>query len=359
MSRSHRISLGAMGAGAVGLVVAGLLAQHSAALGQRWATAPGAFVPVVVALGVLALAAVTPVAWLVKRAPIVFGIAVLVTCLPLLGQGTRGVHRWLSIGPLSAQPAELLKVALVLALAWTLGRATDERGPRQLAALAAIVAAALVPALLSPDLGTALVLALIAGTVAAHETFTPGARAMAAGAMVLGIPTFLRFGLRRYQESRLLAFLVPDPLGASYQSDHAVRLVATGSSWGRGLGSWAGAEAYPLSQASSDFVLAVWAHETGFAGLAAVVACLAVVVGAMLRIAGSARSPDARRVALGLAALLFWQAVINVAMVLGLLPVVGVPLPFVSRGGTSLVVCAIALGLAWSVAREQGPATDG
>lgn len=339
-----------LGLSCLGLLLAGLTAQRSAAPGGSPALAGLAALPLLV------LAARPPLQAVVRRAPALFGLGLLATCLPFLQYGVRGTHRWLYLGRYSVQPVEFLKVALVLVLAWGLGRSEQPRGPREAALLGGLVGAALLPVLLSPDLGTALVLALVAATMLALERFTPGARALAALVVVVGGPLFARFGLRPYQKARVAHFLAgDDPLGAGYQGEQALRLVASGGPLGEGLGSWAGLEAHPLPEASSDFILAVWGHETGFLGVAALLCGLALVVGLLLRVAAAASTPAARRVATGVAALLFWQSTLNVSMVLGLLPVVGVPLPLISRGGSALAAFALALGLGWAATRDEPP----
>ena len=348
MTRAKQINVAAIVAAAITLVIAGLLTQHSVSVGVHRSTTHA--LPYVAAGLAFAIAAFVPVDGLVRYAPLSYGVTLFATCLPL--DLSHGVHRRLTIGRFGFQPSEPLKLTLVLMIAWALGRQA-KRGTRELAAILLIVAGAMVPVLASPDLGTAILLVLFGATMMANEAFTARARAFAVALVVVAVPSFLRFGLRDYQRARLQGFLGHDPLGAGYQSAHAIRLVATGSFWGRGFGAWAGTEPRPLPEASSDFAFAVWAHEMGFVGVVAMVLVFGVLVAALVRASARARTETSRRVGLGVAGLVFWQAATNIAMVLGLVPVVGVPLPLVSHGGSSLVAVAFALGLGVSVLRER------
>jgi len=347
MSPTKKALAGAIVATTITLVVAGLLAQRSVALGTHTALHA---LPYVVAALAFTCGAFVPLERLVRFAPLGYGITLLATCLPL--DLSHGVHRRLTFGRFGFQPSEPLKVTLVLMVAWALGR-QEKRGTRELAALFLVLAGAMVPVLASPDLGTALLLASCGAVMMGHEGFSARARAFALTLVLVVVPTFLRFGLKDYQRARLLGFLGHDPLGAGYQSAHAIRLVATGSFWGHGLGTWAGTEARPLPEASSDFVFAVWAHEMGFVGVVAMVLTFGGLVAALVRASALAHTQAGKRVALGIAALVFSQAAMNVAMVLGLVPVVGIPLPLVSHGGSSLVTMAFALGLGVAVLRED------
>jgi rod shape determining protein RodA len=140
-------------------------------------------------------------------------------------------------------------------------------------------------------------------------------------------------------------------LTTGYQSDQALRLVGAGRLFG---GSpFAGSEPYPIAEAQGDFAFAVWTHEHGFAGTALVLGLYLALVLAALQIAAGARDQVGARVAVGVAALFFWQAAINAGMVMGLLPVVGITLPLVSYGGSSVITCLVGVGLLVNVARKS------
>ena len=286
-----------------------------------------------------------------RRAPLIHGALILATIATFAASGVHDAHRWLHLGRLNVQPSEPLKLGLVLALASCFSRPAEGPRPlRDLALPAGLLACTLIPVLLQPDLGTAVVLALIAASALALERFSRGARAaLAIGA--IGSLATVWLTLHDYQRARLAAFVHgADPLTTGYQSDHALRLVGAGRLLG--ASSFAGSEPYPLPEAHGDFAFAVWAHEHGFAGTALVLGLYLALVLAALRIAAGARDRFEARVAVGVAALFFWQAAINAGMVMGLLPVVGVTLPLISYGGSSAFTCLVGVGLLASVARR-------
>ena len=287
-----------------------------------------------------------------RRALLLHGGLLLATLATFGAAELHGARRWLHLGPLAVQPSEPLKLGLIVALATCFMR-PGTRAFRDLRVPAGIVACSLIPVLMQPDLGTTLVLALVAASMLGAERLSRGVKvALAIGAPV-GLLAFQAFGLRAYQRARLEAFLGDDVTGVGYQSAHALRVLGAGGLFGRGAGSFASAEPYPLPEAHGDFVLSVWGHERGFAGVVLVLGLHLAIVLAALVIAARATDGFRARVALGVGALFFWQTALNAGMALGLLPVIGVPLPLVSYGGSSAVTCLVALGLLARVARHD------
>jgi rod shape determining protein RodA len=286
-----------------------------------------------------------------RPALLLHGAVILATIAALFsGKDVRGSARWVQVAHEHAQPSELLALSLVLALATCFrGLPAGARTVRELAAPAVIVACTVIPVMAQPDGGTAMILALVAASLLAMERLSLGAKVTTAAVAVLGPPALWAFVLLRYQKARVLSFLAGgDVAGANYQSAHAQWLIGSGRAFGGG--SFAGAEPYPLSDAHSDFILAVWAHERGFAGTLLLLGLYLVLVLAALRIAAGARDRFEALVATGVAAWLFWKVALNAGMALGLLPVVGVPLPLVSYGGSSAVASLIGVGLLVGVA---------
>ncbi|NJP88514.1 rod shape-determining protein RodA [Nonomuraea sp. FMUSA5-5] len=280
----------------------------------------------------------------------------LAAVLTPLGRTANGAQSWLSLGGLDLQPSEPAKVALVLMLAVLLGdRADGRRGPRVLPAL---VAAALPLGLImaQPDLGTAMIMVVTAGGMLVVAGVRRRVLLLLAGAGVGAAAAAWFLGLLRpHQVQRLLTFADPmaDPQGAGYNAAQALVTVGSGGLFGRGLfrGEQTGGRFVP--EQHTDFVFTIAGEELGFAGAALILVLLWAVLRRALRIAGESLTPFGTLAAAGIACWLATQTFINVGMVLGLAPIVGVPLPFVSYGGSSIVACMAAAGVLIAVHRER------
>ncbi|MDQ3874193.1 MAG: putative lipid II flippase FtsW, partial [Actinomycetota bacterium] len=277
----------------------------------------------------------------------------LVLCVAVLAVGdtVNGARRWLSLGPATFQPAELAKLALAVWAAAYLSR----RPPRTLRAvlrpLGVLVALFCGLLLLQPDLGTAvsIVVMLSAMLVVAG---TPG-RLLAAAAGIVCALGLLAIWIEPYRRERLLSFLNPwdDVQGSGFQTVQAMIGLGSGGVFGVGLGEGV-QKIFYLPEAHTDMILAVVGEELGLVGTAAVISAFALFVHAALRIALSSRDPFAKSLAAGLAALVGGQAAINLAAVLGLAPLTGIPLPFVSYGGSNLVIALASVGVLLNIARS-------
>ncbi len=287
-------------------------------------------------------------------APVLYAAAIggLIVVLSPVGTTVNGSHSWIQLpGGFSLQPAEFAKVALCLGLAIVLGEALDRhRRPSDLRVLFAWVLIGIPIALvmLQPDLGSALVLlALGLGTIAlggARLRWIVGAVAAGVIAVVAAMTTPVLSG---YQRDRIAVFLNPslDPAGIGYQV-RQVRLAITAGGWqGQGLFAGAQTQGGRIPYQETDFVFSAAAEEFGFLGGALLLLVLAFVVFRILLV--GARAPDAfgRLLAVGVAVWLTVQAFENVGMNLGILPVTGLPLPFISYGGSSMFACWLAIGL--------------
>jgi rod shape determining protein RodA len=279
-------------------------------------------------------------------------IIVLLAVL-LGGKTVNGSRRWLGVGPLGGQPSELVKIALILAYAKLFATdPTDLRlRPWRYVGIAAAMLA--VPGFLiakQPDLGTALILFLIAASVLFIVPLPLNIKVKTAVIVfVSGVVFFFR--LHGYQKRRLLTFLDPslDPSGAGWHARQAIFAVGSGRWIGKGWTHGTQNQLQFLPEHWTDFPFAVWAEEWGFIGCLILLACYAVLVIWALNLASEARDRFAKGVCIGCAALLFWHVVLNIGMVIGVLPVVGVTLPLVSYGGSSLVTVMLALGLLMNV----------
>ncbi|NHA68927.1 FtsW/RodA/SpoVE family cell cycle protein [Phycicoccus sp. CMS6Z-2] len=269
-----------------------------------------------------------------------------------VGATINGSRSWIPLAAgFTLQPAELVKPALTLALAALLAGALDrgsDPGLRRLVSATALVGVPTALVVVQPDLGTALVLLALGFAVVlvggAPRRWVALALGLAVAAAVAAWTTPL---LSDYQRARLTAFADPtaDPLGAGYQTAQVRRAVGGGGLWGQGFMSGPRTQGGFVPFQLNDFVFSVAAEELGFVGAAGLVVLLGVLVVRVLVVAARAEDPFGRLVGVGVATWLAVQVVENVGMNLALLPVTGLPLPFVSYGGTSMLVSWLAVGL--------------
>jgi len=285
-------------------------------------------------------------------------VTALILCLGVLAVGARvnGARRWITVGPLVFQPSELAKLAVVVWAASYLSRRSPPRTLPELArplGILVLVFAGLV--LVEPDLGTALTLLLVVGAVLLVSGTRMRLLASAYG-LVFGLAAIAAWS-SPYRRDRLLTFLDPwkDPTGAGLQNVQALISFGSGGIFGRGLGSGL-APLYYLPEAHTDMMFAVVGEELGLVGVTLVLMAFCAFGYAGIRLAIACRDPFAKRLAAGVTALVCGQAAINMAACVGLAPLTGIPLPFVSYGGSSLVVMLVGTGVLLNIARDGGRA---
>jgi len=290
-----------------------------------------------------------------------YGLVVLLLLVVLWkGKMVMGARRWITFGPVNFQPSELAKIAVILVLArwFSSDRESDpRRGPRGLAGIAIPGALVLLPALLvqrQPDLGTALI------TVAVGATMILFAGVRWKTLVVLGMAVLLAGAaawphLKPYQRKRVETFLDPegDVLGAGYHATQSMIAVGSGQGLGKGWGQGTQTLLSFLPEQHTDFIFKVWAEEHGFTGAMLLRALYFAVVRSGITIAMNARDRFGQYVAVGATALVFWHVFVNMGMVTGVLPVVGVTLPLMSYGGTSVLVIFATLAMLASVGTRR------
>ncbi len=294
------------------------------------------------------------VRWLRAAAPWVYlaGVAGLLVVLGPLGQSVNGSRSWLFLpGGVSLQPAELAKIALAIGLSMILvsgGDPTRPPGAGEVLPAWLLGGIPVVLVLAQPDLGTAVVLAAMTVGVVAASGAAWWWTAAAVGAAVAGVTAAVRIPLLDpYQVDRLLAFADPslDPEGIGYQT-RQVRLAIGAGGWeGAGLGEGPRTQGGSVPFQETDFIFSVAGEELGFWGAAGLIGLLGFLVLRALWVAATTADPFARLVAVAVATWFAFQTFQNVAMNLGLVPVTGLPLPFVSYGGSSMLACWLAVGL--------------
>ena len=288
-----------------------------------------------------------PIYWL--------SIALLVAVL-FVGKEVSGSQRWLALGPLSFQPSELVKISVAIVLArYFCDRASDEG--LTLKDLWRPLIWTLVPFALiarQPDLGTSLIVLLIAGTVTLFVKIERGSLLCLAASGIVG-SMVAWFFLKEYQRQRILAFLDPqgDPLGAGYHVSQSKIAVGSGLLAGKGFLKGTQNALSFLPEQHTDFIFSVLAEEWGFLGSALLVMLYMLMVIWGLTIAVRSKEPFGTILAVGITSMIFWQAIVNVGMAVGLLPVVGVTLPLISYGGSSLVATMLGLGVLMNISMRR------
>ncbi|HEY6655129.1 MAG TPA: putative lipid II flippase FtsW [Solirubrobacterales bacterium] len=313
------------------------------------------------AIGLVAMrvAAVRGVAAIKVLTPLILGVSMFflfAVLLPGVGHQVNGSQRWIGAGILQFQPSELAKLALVLYGAFLLSK--EPKRARTLGGLGPyllIVGLALLLIAKEPDLGTTI----IASTAVCCLLFLGGVRprTLAPVGIAIAVIGVGMVSINPYQEARLTGFLHPnsDASGAGFQAKQATIAIGSGGMFGVGLGESVQKASY-LPEAHTDMIAAVIGEELGLAGMFVLIGLFGMFGYAGLRAAHRARDRFSKLVAAGLTSLILAQAALNLFAVLGLAPLTGVPLPFVSYGGTSLVMTLAAAGLILNVARRPARA---
>lgn len=333
------------------LLAALSLAILYSASGKEDSVTVAHFVRLALGFGVLVGIAQVRPELLERAAPWVFGVG-LVLLLVVLGVGaiSKGAQRWLGFGPLRFQPSEVMKIATPLMLAWYLARGgLPPSWPRIGVALAMI----LLPAALvveQPDLGTGLLVAASGLFVLFLAGLPKRFIIISLVGMAAAAPILWGY-LHDYQRNRILTLLDPaaDPLGTGYHTIQSVIALGSGGFYGKGWLNSSQAHLEYLPESSTDFIFAVFGEEFGLIGVLLVVALYGFIAGRSLLIAFYAQDTFARLLAGGLALVFFLQFFVNIGMVVGILPVVGVPLPMMSYGGSSILTLLAGFGILMSI----------
>ncbi len=275
----------------------------------------------------------------------------LLVLVARMGHVGKGAQRWIEFGSIELQPSELMKITLVLALASWFHRASWERMGNPLFLVPPLIAIALPVGLIlkEPNLGTAVITAMVGGAV----FFAAGVRWWKFVLVLLPIPFVARivYGhLHDYQKARIDTFLNPesDPLGAGYNIIQSKIALGSGGMWGQGYLKGTQGHLNFLPEKQTDFIFTMIGEELGFVGGLAVMALLGlIVIGGML-ISVRCRNQFGRLVALGISVNFFMYVFVNIAMVMGAIPVGGVPLPLVSHGGSAMITVMVGFGLLMS-----------
>jgi rod shape determining protein RodA len=283
-------------------------------------------------------------------------------CLLLLilvmavGRTTSGSQRWLSMGFFSFQPSELTKIAMILALTRFFTEKEDPRGHglRELGIPFLLLGLPVLLIFKQPDLGTVILLLLIFTSVLLFVGVRFKTWALLGAGVATAIPILWIF-LKEYQKNRLLTFINPDldPLKTGYHISQSKIAVGSGALFGKGFLKGTQSQLHFLPEQHTDFIFSVLAEEWGFAGCIFLLFLLLFLISRGVKIAKTSKDRAGATLAIGVTAMIFWQSFINVGMVVGILPVVGVPLPLVSYGGTALVTTLAGVALLMNVSMRR------
>ncbi|OFZ56745.1 MAG: rod shape-determining protein RodA [Bdellovibrionales bacterium RIFOXYC1_FULL_54_43] len=288
---------------------------------------------------------------------IYFANLLLLVGVLVFGKSSLGAKRWIGIGAFRIQPSEFMKLSLVICLAkyFETDRTVGGYGFKDLLlpGLLVMIPAGLI--MVQPDLGTALTI------LATFVTMMLFMRVRTRTLVIIGIccavalPTIYKFGLKPYQRQRIISFLDPmaDPKGSGYNSIQSMIAVGSGQLLGKGYKKGTQSQLKFLPEHHTDFIFSVFSEEHGFVGCAIVLALYLGLLLNGLSVAYQSHDKFGLLLALGIVTVFFWHIFVNMGMVMGLLPIVGVPLPFLSYGGSSLVTSILGIAILTNIANKK------
>ena len=334
--------------GLLGMAGAGMLYSLAGGSWSPWAN-DHALRFGVAFVAMLVIAMFPPRFWMGVAYPAYMGALVLLALVPVIGVEVNFSQRWLDIGPLRLQPSEPMKIAVALALAryyhdLPLDKVSNLGGMIVPAALIGMPAALIA---YQPDLGTTILLVATGGAIIFLAGLSWKIIIGAAVPAISGAIAFVAYGLQDYQRERVFCFLDPwqDPTGCGYQSIQATIALGSGGLTGKGFMEGTQSQLDFLPEKQTDFIFTILGEEFGFVGSIAILAVYALIIAQSIGIATSCKSVFLRLVSMGVATTFALYVMINVAMVSGMLPVVGVPLPLISYGGTVILSVLAGFGL--------------
>lgn len=342
----------------IGLGIVGLLGIYSATRGrdpENYITTVVERQSIFLAIGMVLVVAIVFVdyRWLLRLAPLAFLTTVaLLVLVRLVGVKVKGAVSWFEFAGFRAQPSEFGKIGLIVAIAALLSRNND--GPLPLRSLIFIIVVACIPiglVMLQPDLGTAMVMLaitaamLMVGRAEGHHLIFLVLVAAVAIGLLMNSPL-----LADYQRARLQSFLDPESnIEAAYNQEQAQIAVGNGGITGTGFGQGTQTKSGLVPEQQNDFIFTVIAEEFGFAGGTVVLGCYALLLWRLYRMARLAGDPFGSYLVTGVFAMFAFQMFQSIGMTMGIMPVTGIPLPFVSSGGSAVLASYIGVGIALSV----------
>ncbi len=281
----------------------------------------------------------------------------LLVAVLLVGKSVLGAKRWLGFGPFTIQPSEFMKITI----AWTLAKYFHDDQFREhydLKNLLIPVLLVLIPVLLvmaQPDLGTAMIILAVSSSIILFVKVSPR---LLIGIAILGailLPIAYKFVLKDYQRQRIITFINPqsDPRGAGYNSIQSMIAVGSGQFIGKGYKKGTQSQLNFLPEHHTDFIFSVYSEEHGFIGFILLIVLYLLLLANAMKIAYGSNDKFGMLFAFGVGSLFFWHIFINIGMTTGIMPIVGVPLPFMSYGGSFMLSCLFAVSILANIANKK------
>ncbi len=282
---------------------------------------------------------------------------VLLVLVLVAGKSSLGAKRWIGFGSLRLQPSEFMKISTVLCLAkyFESDRHIGGYGFRELLLPGLLVAVPVGLIMLQPDLGTALIIVFTSVTLMLFLGVRTRTIATVAICAALAAPMVYKFGLKDYQRQRLISFIDPssDVRGSNYNRRQSQVAIGSGQLFGKGYRKGTQSQLNFLPEHHTDFIFAVFSEEHGFVGCTILLAIYLIFLTQGLSVAYTSNDKFAMLATLGICGVFFWHVFVNMAMVMGLLPVVGVPLPYLSYGGSALITAMLGVAILTNIANKK------
>lgn len=273
------------------------------------------------------------------------------------GRASLGAKRWISLGGFSLQPSELMKLSMVIFLAKFFENKNTSSGLK-IADLVLPTLFVLIPVsliIIQPDLGTAMIILLVYGSMLLFLRLDTKLLLGLVVAATIALPVVYNYGLKPYQRQRIVTFIDPmsDPKGAGYNSIQSMIAVGSGQIWGKGYKKGTQAHLNFLPEHHTDFIFSVFSEEWGFIGCSVLLLVYALFIMSGLSVAYQSNDKFASLLAFGITSIFFWHVFVNMGMVMGMLPIVGVPLPFMSYGGSALLTAMSGVAILVNIANKK------
>jgi rod shape determining protein RodA len=288
---------------------------------------------------------------------IYFGNLLLLVAVLAIGKSSLGAKRWVGIGHFQIQPSEFMKLSFVICMAkyFETDRTVGGYGFKELLLPGLLVGIPCGLIMLQPDLGTAMIILLTFGSMMLFLKIKTKVLLAIIAAAMIALPTAYKFGLKPYQRQRIISFIDPmsDPKGSGYNSIQSMIAVGSGQIFGKGYRKGTQSQLNFLPEHHTDFIFSVFSEEHGFVGCFILLGIYLVFLTNGLSVAYQSHDKFGVLLAFGLVTIFFWHIFVNMGMVMGLLPIVGVPLPFMSYGGSSLMTSIISVAVLTNIANKK------